>query len=58
MAEALGVEERTPARARAALKRALLDLNRAVGMDKGLAELGVTRAELHDLAVKAAQDPA
>lgn len=57
VAEALGVSAKTPARARPALKRAFLDLNRELGMDAGLAELGVTRAELRSLAEKAVLDP-
>ncbi|MCM0755466.1 iron-containing alcohol dehydrogenase [Desulfovibrio aminophilus] len=56
-AEALGVSARTPAAARAELMRTLQDLNREVGMDKSLAELGVTRESLRALAEKAVQDP-
>lgn len=56
-AEALGVTARTPKAARPKLKAALRDLARAVGLDRGLAELGVTREHLRGLAEKAAQDP-
>lgn len=56
-AEALGCAARTPDAARVELGKTLMDLNREVGMDKGLAELGVTRESLRALAEKAAQDP-
>lgn len=56
-AEALGVAARTPGEARPRLKAALQDLARAVGLDQGLPELGVTREHLRGLAEKASQDP-